>query len=349
MSWWEPSRRWRSGRWSLQVGEGGLEQIRFDGATLLRGIRAVVRDHDWATATLHLDEVADGEDSLDLAVHTMGLGARLAGHVRVRARDADLSVDLDLRSDGDVTTNRTGLVVLHPPELAGSEVQVVHSGGEAEQTVFPAPISPHQPIRQIRALQWASGGVGVQGWFDGDVFEMEDQRNWSDASYKTYNRPLALPFPYELRAGERVQQSVRVLARDPVGREGEATVHGAGRDASLAAAGPPRREGQDHPGATVHRETPDHPGATAPPEAQDQITLHLGAQFPDLQLGASTAPDPAPALPRKRAGALDTPERPAAPGAARVVELDLASPAWPAALHRAARAGLPLDVRLVFP
>src|SRR5699024_11423098 len=32
---------------------------------------------------------------------------------------------------------------------------------------------------------------------------------------------------------------------------------------------------------------------------------------------------------------------------ARVVELDLGSPAWPAALDRAAETGLPLDVRLV--
>ena len=37
---------------------------------------------------------------------------------------------------------------------------------------------------------------------EGDTFEMEDQRNWSDASYKTYVRPLALPWPYVLPAGK---------------------------------------------------------------------------------------------------------------------------------------------------
>ena len=31
--------------------------------------------------------------------------------------------------------------------------------------------------------------------FDGDIFEMEDQRNWTDASYKIYSTPLRLPFP----------------------------------------------------------------------------------------------------------------------------------------------------------
>ncbi len=30
---------------------------------------------------------------------------------------------------------------------------------------------------------------------------MEDHRNWSDASFKTYVRPLALPWPYTLQRG----------------------------------------------------------------------------------------------------------------------------------------------------
>jgi D-apionolactonase len=43
---------------------------------------------------------------------------------------------------------------------------------------------------------------------EGDTFEMEDQRNWTDASYKTYVRPLALPWPYTLAKGERISQRV---------------------------------------------------------------------------------------------------------------------------------------------
>ena len=36
---------------------------------------------------------------------------------------------------------------------------------------------------------------------EGDTFEMEDHRNWTDASFKTYVRPLALPWPYTLQGG----------------------------------------------------------------------------------------------------------------------------------------------------
>ena len=39
---------------------------------------------------------------------------------------------------------------------------------------------------------------------------MEDQRNWGDASYKTYVRPLALPWGYTLSKGSRHEQAVRL-------------------------------------------------------------------------------------------------------------------------------------------
>ena len=37
---------------------------------------------------------------------------------------------------------------------------------------------------------------------------MEDQRNWTDASFKTYCTPLARPFPVPVQAGDRVDQRV---------------------------------------------------------------------------------------------------------------------------------------------
>jgi hypothetical protein len=42
---------------------------------------------------------------------------------------------------------------------------------------------------------------------------MEDQRNWSDASFKTYCRPLSLPRPYTLSAGEVQRQDIHIRLR----------------------------------------------------------------------------------------------------------------------------------------
>jgi hypothetical protein len=49
---------------------------------------------------------------------------------------------------------------------------------------------------------------------DGGVWEMEDQRNWSDASYKTYVRPLALPWPYVMPRAIADRQTVTLTFDD---------------------------------------------------------------------------------------------------------------------------------------
>ncbi len=69
-------------------------------------------------------------------------------------------------------------------------------------------------------------GTRVTCRMEGDTFEMEDQRNWTDASYKTYVRPLALPWPYTLAAGTELDQEVSL------------TVHGRPTDAAHPAGAP---------------------------------------------------------------------------------------------------------------
>ncbi len=51
-------------------------------------------------------------------------------------------------------------------------------------------------------------GLTAEVRFEGEIFEMEDQRNWTDASYKTFCTPLALPYPVEVVAGDTVRQAV---------------------------------------------------------------------------------------------------------------------------------------------
>jgi hypothetical protein len=109
-------------------------------------------------------------------------------------------------------------VVLHPIEgVAGEPCTIEHVDGRVVQTRFPDLIDPVQPMMDLRALthQFAPG-LTVTCRMEGDAFEMEDQRNWTDASYKTYVRPLSLPWPYELKAGEGTSQRVELtVSRTP--------------------------------------------------------------------------------------------------------------------------------------
>lgn len=50
-------------------------------------------------------------------------------------------------------------------------------------------------MSDIAGLAHQVRGVTVGIDFSGETFEMEDQRNWTDASFKTYCRPLARPAP----------------------------------------------------------------------------------------------------------------------------------------------------------
>ncbi|CAN7415608.1 hypothetical protein LJR045_002640 [Microbacterium sp. LjRoot45] len=301
MTWYAASRVWRSGPWSLSLRGDELADIAFDGHLVLRGIRAVVRDREWDTASLVVDGVEESDATLTLAVHSAGLGSSFSGSVGVRASASTLVVALDLHTAAPFATNRTGLVLLHPPGLAGSPLDVDHAGGGSERTAFPADISPHQPVMDIASLSWTTGGMRATVRFAGDVFEMEDQRNWTDASFKTYSRPLSLPFPYHLDAGERVRQKITLEVAPAT--EGAAETASARRDISR------------------------------PARATDVIDLRPGGAFPQILVGAATAPDPAPEIDPLGAGVL--------------VELDVASPAWRAALARAGSTGRPLDVRLV--
>src|SRR5262249_27971039 len=58
-------------------------------------------------------------------------------------------------------------------------------------------------------------GATVQLEFAGDEFEMEDQRNWSDASFKTYCTPQSRPKPVTVQPGDKVQQSVKFTIKPP--------------------------------------------------------------------------------------------------------------------------------------
>ena len=101
-------------------------------------------------------------------------------------------------------------MVLHPLDgVSGAAGRGEHVDGTVEQSRFPELIDPTCPFQDIRALTHeVMPGVRVTCRMEGDTFEMEDQRNWMDASYKTYVRPLALPWPYTIERGQRFTQTI---------------------------------------------------------------------------------------------------------------------------------------------
>ncbi len=211
------SRTLRAGPLSVELENGNVRYVRFAGIEVLRGIAFLVRDENWGTLTPTIADLEVEEGDASFRVTYRGTCADAKRRLTYAAEivgsgDGSLVFRVVAMAETDFETNRTGFVVLHPlTGVAGRTMRVVHTDGRAATDQFPELIKPSQPVFDIRSLAHEiAPGVWATCTMTGDAFEMEDQRNWSDASYKTYVRPLAKPWPYTLARGSRHEQSVRL-------------------------------------------------------------------------------------------------------------------------------------------
>lgn len=212
----EKAQRLQAGPWSALLIDGALHDIRFRDFEVIRAVAFLVRDKDWGTCVPALSgiEIDQTQDGFRVAYRAHCTNPD--GHALSYALSMDCASGGALTFSATVTahdaflTARCGFCVLHPIDgVAGAPARVEHSDGTHESAAFPALIDPWQPFKDIRSIGHDMPcGLTVRCSFTGDVFEMEDQRNWSDASFKTYSRPLALPWPFTLDAGATITQTV---------------------------------------------------------------------------------------------------------------------------------------------
>jgi hypothetical protein len=194
---------------------GFLRTIRCGDREVLRAIYAAVRDARWGTVTpqITLAQSHIGDDRFRIAFEAVcardEIDFRWRGEITGES-DGTVTYAMDGVARSTFRRNRIGFCVLHPIRgCAGQPCTVEHTDGSVASGVFPRDVSPHQPFFDLRAISHeAAPGVRATVRFAGDTFEMEDQRNWTDASFKTYCTPLALPLPVEVAAGTRIRQSV---------------------------------------------------------------------------------------------------------------------------------------------
>lgn len=196
---------------------GFLRYIRLGEREVLRGIYVAVRDRDWGTVqpdVSHLRLTRDDDSFLlefDVTCREGAIDFAWHGSIAGTARGT-IVFSMRGAASSRFLRNRIGFCVLHPiDECSGHACRIEHVDGRVEASRFPTLISPHQPFKDMRAISHeVIAGVWAEVRFTGDTFEMEDQRNWSDASFKTYCTPLGLPFPVEITKGTKVEQTVEL-------------------------------------------------------------------------------------------------------------------------------------------
>ncbi len=235
-----PTRILRAGPLSAEFEAGNLRYIRLGGIELIRAVSFIARDAVWGTYTPEITDLTIEETPETFRVTysaVVGDGDQTFRYDAVIEARADgyLRFEAHGRAATEFVTNRTGFVVLHPLDgVAGTEATIEDADGLSATVRFPDLIAPYQPMTNLRAITHAfAPGARVTCRMEGDVFEMEDQRNWTDASFKTYCRPLGLPWPYALAAGTEVAQAVTVSV---IGKTAEA--RGRSDDVSLRIGAP---------------------------------------------------------------------------------------------------------------
>nr|WP_298094033.1 hypothetical protein [uncultured Shinella sp.] len=209
-----------AGDLSVTLQDGNLRTLCFRGYEVLRAVAFLVRDKDWGTcsadiADLQMEAAGQGFSVSYKARFTAPSGAHLDCAITIASTEKTVTFSADCVSDADFETARAGFVVLHPViGVAGQPVTVRHGDGRVEHAHWPDQIEPWQPFKEISAItHQVVPGISAVTEFVGDLFEMEDQRNWTDGSYKTYVRPLALPWPYRVPKGKPFSQEVVVEIR----------------------------------------------------------------------------------------------------------------------------------------
>jgi hypothetical protein len=215
-----PARTLHAGPLTLAYDGTSIRWVRFGTHEILRGIYGAVRDAHWRTvpATVHDVTIDAHEDSfrIELVADHRHLDVDFRWHgTIVGERSGLLTFTMDGVAQRSFLKNRIGLCVLHPMQAcSGQPCTVEHVDGRIASTSFPALVSPHQAFLDVRALAHeVMPGVIADLRVEGDSFETEDQRNWSDTSFKTYSTPVDRPFPVEIAAGDRVRQTARLRLR----------------------------------------------------------------------------------------------------------------------------------------
>jgi hypothetical protein len=230
----------KAGALTVDFVAGALRTIRYEGHEVLRAIAYVVRDQNWGTYQPEIAEclIKKTKNAFTITYQATCASTDPGQSLRYQARiagnsEGHLVFDVTAEPLTPFLTARCGFAVLHPINgVAGQETVVEHVDGTQEQSTFPGLISPTQPFKDIRAIEHrVTPGITARCVLSGDVFEMEDQRNWSDASYKTYVRPLSLPWPYVMEQGATNRQSVELSIKRTHGsnralaRKGKGAVH----------------------------------------------------------------------------------------------------------------------------
>ena len=212
-----------AGDLSLLVDGVDLRRVILGGVPVMDRVFVAIRDVDWGTLPPTLEAPWDvetdpvsGRVDLVFRVRHDGAGIRFGWQGRISVGPGPrLSMEMDGMAEAAFRYARIGLCALLPASsMAGRPIVSRGDQGASRQDVLPERIGPQlivdgvdQPlVPAFRDLDVALPDALLHLAFEGDEFELEDQRNWTDDSFKAYSLMAGEAYPRAARPGQAIRQ-----------------------------------------------------------------------------------------------------------------------------------------------
>jgi hypothetical protein len=212
---WPDATRVEHGDFTFDLARAAVRNVRYKNVQIIDLLYTAIRPWDWSTLDPdeHSEDVKVTGDICVITIKDLFAGALDARTEITISKDNKFTVTYELRGLAEYSVNRWGICFcLNSADWMGS---TVHSQGNQYQ--LPAAISPQRVVdgitqglfpaaNQMHFVAPDNRSIKVNS--TGKVLEAEDQRNWTDNTYKIYSGSLSEPRPFVTSAGSAWSQSV---------------------------------------------------------------------------------------------------------------------------------------------
>lgn len=214
----------RAGELLLELHGPDIRYARTSANEVVRRLYMAVRDLNWNTLPVSLDEArideGDGEFQVGFSARNLEGDIDFSWRGTIEgSRDGTVSYEMIGAAGSAFAFAKIGLCLHHAVrETAGrlfrGRAPSTPVGGELPRSIAPqmdvAAQGWHLPL--FDPVEWLEidlpHGERITFDFEGDLFEMEDQRNWTDASLKTSSTPASLGYRHASVPGRTIRQKV---------------------------------------------------------------------------------------------------------------------------------------------
>ena len=212
---WPDTTRVEHGDFTFDLARAAVRNVRYKNIQIIDLLYTAIRPWDWSTLDpdQHSEDVKVTGDICVITIKDSFAGALDAQTEITISKDNKFTVAYELRGLAEYSVNRWGICFcLNSADWMGSTVK-----SQGNEYQLPAAISPQRVVDGVtqglfpaanEMLFAATDQRSIKVVSTGKVLEAEDQRNWTDNTYKIYSGSLSEPRPFVTSAGSLWQQSV---------------------------------------------------------------------------------------------------------------------------------------------